>query len=271
MELATLGFPIFELFYHKRAVYKTTRAIAQWELNKNSSLSTGSSMITGSSKDYQPTVSDLEDCLRNNHYPFFLFSSTEAYCAESVKFLIKVMNFKNQWDMVFIKAGAEVERAHYALYRAALDIYLSFVYHPTADQQINVESKYYEDLKFIFSAAANLIASDRPPTPNSTSSRSIVAPWDEPLIDQSNDRTERLQMASLGPRDSSDGLSTQLIINFNQSADPNDKLVGFKIPAGFGKNCFDGAYGSIITMIWSGPWQHFLTSNKLEQNTQRSL
>lgn len=270
MELITLGFPIYQLYYHKRAVYKTTKAIAQWEATKDLTLNSGSSTITGSSKNRLGSVSELENCLHNDYSQFFFYACNKEYAGENIKFLLKVINFKKQWDIMFVKAGEHTDRARMAMYRAALEIYVSMVYTLTSSETINVEHLIYQQLGRLFDEAATLVASDRPPTPNSA--RSVVAPWDEPLIDQSNDRNERLQMASLASRGSCDAASTQRIVDLNERIDPNDKLIGFSIPAAFGKDCYDSAYGSIRSMVWSGAWQNWVNLSKnVDQHSEHSL
>ena len=260
MEMVTLGFPLYQVYYHKKGVRQTNQALAQWEAAKNLGISTGSSVITDSSKNRLSPMGELEECLRTKHDSFLAYSARHELSAENIQFLLKVLNFKKQWDLLFTKAGAETERARMAMYRAAVNIYICMVYNATAIQPINVESAVYKQLNYLFGDAAALVAGPRPSTPDSTLAQ--ICPWDEPLIDQSNDRNERLQMAYLQNRHSFDNGSTEPIINLNEPLDPNDKLIGFKVPAYFADNCFDKAFASVKYMVWAGPWQNYSKMDK---------
>ena len=267
IELVTLGFPIYQVYRHKRAAYKTTKTIAQWELNRDNGFPFALSII---SNTRSTSVSELDECLHGDFSQFLVYCCWSAFTGESTKFLIKVLNFQKRWDIVFLQAGKDVDRARMAMFRAAVEIYLSMIYSPTAIEQINVEHSIYRQLDLLFKAAGTLLASDRPPT--SRSNRSMVAPWDEPLIDQSNDRNDRLiQMANLGRCDLSDIKDTQCIVDLDEVVE-DDKLAGFNIPAEFGRHCFDEAYASIKEMVYNNSWQNWVnTLDKLEYGSRTSL
>ena len=91
------------------------------------------------------------------------------------------------------------------------------------------------------------------------------------MIDQSNDRHDRLiQMASLGRCESVDAKETQCIVDLNEVIE-DDKLVGFNIPAEFGRQCFNEAYASIKAMVYNNSWQNWVnTVEKLEYDSRRS-
>ena len=255
IEMVTLGFPIYQVYRHKRAAYKTTKAIAQWELNRDNGFPFALSII---SNTRSTTVSELDECLHGDFSQFLVYCCWSAFTGESTKFLLKVLNFQKRWDMVFLQAGDEVDRARMAMFRAAVEIYLSMIYAPTAMQQINVDSNIYSQLDQLFNAAGTLVASGRPPTISSNGS--IVAPWDEPLIDQSNDRNDRLiQMSNLGRCDLSDIKDTQCIVDLDEVVE-DDKLIGFNIPAEFGRHCFDEAYASVKEMVYNNSWHNWINT-----------
>ena len=270
IELVTLGFPIYQVYHHKRAAYKTTKAIAQWELNKDNGFPFAISITSGTSNARSTSVSELDECLHGDFSQFLVYCCWAALTGESTKFLIKVLNFQKRWDIIFLQAGDDVDRARMAMFRAAVEIYLSTVYGPTAIEQINVEHSIYRQLDRLFKAAGTLLASDRPPT--SRSNGSIVAPWDEPLIDQSNDRNDRfIQMASLGRCDCYDAKDTQCIVDLDEVVE-NDKLIGFNIPAEFGRHCFNDAYASVKEMVYNNSWQNWVnTVEKLEYDARKLL
>ncbi|KAL8790284.1 MAG: hypothetical protein Q9195_006442 [Heterodermia aff. obscurata] len=267
-ELVTLGFPIYQVYHHKRAAYKTTQAIAQWEFNKDNGFPFAISITSGASITRSTSISDLDECLTGDFSQFLVYCCWSAFTGESTKFLLKVLNFQKRWDIVFLQAGDDVDRARMAMFRAAVEIYLSMVYYPTAISQINVDHKIYRQLDRLFKAAGTLLASDRPST--SHSNGSIVAPWDEPLIDQSNDRNDRLiQMASLGRDDSADVKDTECIVDLDEVIE-DDKLFGFKIPAEFGRHCFNDAYASIKEMVYKNSWSHWVKTPEYESQIRTS-
>ena len=266
IEMVTLGFPIYQVYHHKRAAYKTTKTIAQWELNRDVGFPFALSII---SNTRSTSVSELDECLHGDFSQFLVYCCWSALTGESTKFLIRVLNFQKRWDIVFLQAGNEVDRARKAMFRAAVEIYLCMIYGPTAIEQINVEHAIYCRLDRLFKAAGILLASDRPPTP--CFNGCPVAPWEEPLIDQSNDRHDRLiQMASLGRCESVDAKETQCIVDLNEVIE-DDKLAGFNIPAEFGRQCFNEAYASIKAMVYNNSWQNWVnTVEKLEYDSRRS-
>ena len=261
MEMVTIGFPLAQLFLAKRAARRTNQQLVNYQAAKDLGLSTGSSLVSYSSKGgrWSP-ISELDECIRSGHESFLKFAKEGLFIAENVQFLIKVLKFKRVYDLTFAQAGSEAERARYAMFRDAVNIYVCMVCNDTAIQQINVESFVYKHLDNLFGPAAVLVAAARPGSPNSALAQ--VCPWEEPLIDQSNDRNDRIEMANLSSRLSFDNESTEPIINLNEPIDPNDKLIGIKIPVGFNKFCFDEAYASVRNMVWSGPWQTYVSLNK---------
>lgn len=267
MEMVTLGFPLAQVYLSKRAARRTNQQLVNHQAVKDLGLSRGSSLVSFSSKGgrWSP-IAELDECIRNKHASFLKFATGQLLMGENVQFLLKVLNFKKQWDLVFTQAGSDAMRARYAMYRAAVNIYVCMVCNATAIQQINVESHVYKQLDRLFGEAAALVASARPGTPNSALAQ--ICPWEEPLIDQSNDRNERIEMANFNSRLSFDHESTEPIVNLDEPVDPNDKLVGIEIPIGFNKFCFDEAYASIRNMVWSGPWQTYVGRNKDNKDKQ---
>ena len=266
MQMVTLGFPLFQVYRHKQAERETYRAIATWQLNKDLGFATGSSMMSESSGGL-PSVSgqDMDQCIANanhpQHHDFYLWTCRETYSGENTTFLLKVLNFKKQWDLIYFKAGKEVERARWVMYRLAVNIFLSMVYLQTAHQPINVESPCYKHLESLFLNAAKLVASDRPATPTINP----VTPWDEPLVEPSSEGNEQLDMTILQSRHSIDNASDDPMVDLEMPAADllNDKLLGFKIPKEFDKKCFDAAEASIKNLVWTTAWQQFKSQNKI--------
>ena len=283
METVTLIFPIYQVLRHKKAARETSRVLAEWEVNKRAATSTDGSIITGGSRGRMASMATLDDCLNGNYSGLQIYASTCELNGENIIFLVKVLNFKKQWALVFTKAGNDIERARMAMFRAALSIYVSLVHDGTSSYPINVESFIYTALHKIFGPATLLVASNRPSTPNSP--LSAVTPWDEPVsnpfenppsttsnpFDQppstSSDSgmIESFQMSSLQTppvRRSFDHGSAEHIISLDDPVDPNDPLADFKVPAAFDVTCFNAAEKSIKYMVWTETWQRYCEWSK---------
>lgn len=263
MEMVTLSFPIYQVYKHKRSVRETAKAIQEWEYNKGRNVSsTDASIITRGSKGRMWSMQTLDECLNKNKYDSLqMYASCMELNGENIIFLVKTMNFKKQWDSVFARAGDQVERARMVMFRHALSIYVSLVHDGTSNYPINVESFIYTRLNRIFGAATLLVASRRPTTPMSPIS--AATPWDEPFSPESGPEasTDYFQMSSLqspsAKRRSFGHDSYEHIISLDDAVDPNDPLADFKVPAEFGKDCFDPAEKSIKYMVWTETWQRY--------------
>ena len=284
--MVTLGFPIYQVFRHKKAARETSRVIAEWEVNKRDANSTDGSMITRGSKGRMASMASLDDCLSGDYSSLQIYATTCELNGENIIFLVRVLDFKKQWLSTFVKAGNDTERARMIMFRAALSIYVSLVHDGTSNYPINVESSIYTSLNKVFGAAAILVASNRPSTPESPIS--AVTPWDEPTTNpfenppsiHSNNPFEQspsnssqtglkdyFEMKTLAVpsvrRCSFDNASAEHIMPLeDDSAKPLDPLADFKVPAGFDVRVFDAAEKSIKYMVWTETWQRFTEWSK---------
>lgn len=284
MEMVTLIFPIYQVFRHKRAARENSRVIAEWEVNKRGAVSTDGSIITKGSRGRMASMATLDDCLQYNYTGLQIYASTCELNGENIVFLVRVLNFKRQYETAFAKAGADTEKARMTLFRAALSIYVSLVHDGTSSYPINVESFIYAALHCIFGQATILVASKRPATPPSPIS--AVTPWDEPATNPFDSHpsnpfanpapssnpfdshpsnasntsetglVEYFEMETLPAPRSFDNGSAEHIIPL-EDANPNDPLADFKVPAEFDEHVFDKAEKSIKYMVWTETWQRY--------------
>ena len=262
MEMVTLCFPIYQVYKHKKAARETTRVIQEWEYSKRNASSTDGSIISRGSKGRMWSMQSLDECLKSSkHDSLQMYASCMELNGENIIFLVKVMNFKKQWDSVFARAGEQVQRARIAMFRNALAIYVSLVHDGTSNYPINVESFIYIQLNRLFGPATLLVASRRPSSPSSPIS--AATPWDEPPCGETGaeNSSDYFQMGSLQsprvPRRSFDHESSEHIISLDETVNPNDPLADFKVPAEFNKDCFDAAEKSIKYMVWTETWQRY--------------
>lgn len=254
MEMATLGFPIWQLIKNHRQSRKVNQNLAEHEVARELGLTETPIESLVSKNSVKSPMQDLEKCLSKNHYNSFLvYLGSQTFGVENAFFLLKVLCFKRQWDSVFQRAGTETERARMALYRAAVNIFVCLVSLDTAIWAINISGTDYKTLEGLFGEAAGLVAKDR--AGESKGAYSRICPWDEPATDHSKNRNELMEMADLRPLRSLGDETLEFTINLDDAIAPDDPLVGFKVPEDFSKMCFDVAYRHIMQVVWTGPWQ----------------
>ena len=273
MELTTLIFPIIQMHRHNRSIRETAQALEDFEnrrLNlKATDGSTSSGSILTRSTDTKRSgrmysMESLEECLNTNYDSLQVYSSFHELNGENIIFLVRVLSFRKQWDVAFLRC-ADTKRATMTLYRAALNIFVSLVHTNTANYPINIESPLYNALNAIFGEATELVASKR--TSSMTSTPSAVTPWDEPAADSTSAHGEpgpesfhMVTMLSTPPtRGSTSNDSSEHIIAFNNPTnDSIDPLAGFHVPKDFDEKVFDNAYKSVKYMVWCETWQRYM-------------
>ena len=274
MELTTLLFPIMQMRRHNRSVRETAQALEDFEIKRLTLKATGDSNSTGSiltrSTDTKRSgrmypVESLEECLNTDYHGLQLYSSFNELNGENIIFLVKVLNFRKQWETAFHHCS-DTKRATMALYRTALNIFVSLVHNTTANYPINIESPLYSALNTMFGAATELVAAKR--TSSITSTPSAVTPWDEPASDSTSahgdaapDTFHMVTLLSTPPtRGSSPNDSSEHIITLaNSATDATDPLAGFKVPQNFNQKVFDDAYKSVKYMVWCETWQRYMS------------
>jgi len=262
MECVTLIFPIYQIRKHINAQKERDQILKHFDQKKFGSEETSvATPSTGSKSGKMFSMDSLEECLHGNSDSLQVYASGCEYTGENIIFLLKVLNFTQQYPIAFAKAMGDIPRARLAIFRAALSIYVSLVHTDTAKYPINIESPIYAKLHSIFGAAAKLVAISRPGSPGTPIS--AVTPWDEPAdptpLDVARSKSEEYMMQSMPPRSSSmSNESSEHIICLDEPIDPTDPLAGFQVPHEFNAHVFDEAYNSIKFMVWTWTWQRFM-------------
>ncbi len=263
MEIVTLFFPIYQIRKQNKAKKERDQILKDFDLKKiGSEENSVATPSTGSKSGKMYSMESLQTCLDGNSDSLQVYASGCELNGENIIFLLKVINFTQQYPIVFAKARGDIQRARMATFRAALSIYVSLVHADTAKYPINIESPIYAKLHAIFGAAAKLVATSRPSSP--ATPISAVTPWDEPAdpiatLHTTDSKSDEYPMQSMPPRSSSiRNDSSEHIICLDDTTDPTDPLAGFPIPHEFNVRVFDEAYNSIKFMVWSWTWQRFM-------------
>lgn len=261
MQLTTLVFPIVQVLKHQKAVRETQQALADFDMKKLDPSTTASgSMITRSTiskRGKMHSMESLDDCLNSNCDALQVYASFQELNGENIRFLVKVLNFQKQWHTVLSNAK-EFSPAILAMFRMALDIYVTLIHADTAHYPINIEHPIYAKLEAMFGTATTLVATRRNGSISSTSTpHSVVTPWDEPQGD--GDGFPMSAMPCSRPGSSGKNESSEHIVSLVDPTDPNDPLANFIVPDAFDEHVFDAAFKSIKYMVWSETWQRYCT------------
>lgn len=292
MEIVTLGFPIVQIYIHKRAALETHRALDEFDQKHlygksgDGSTTTGSmtTRSTNSKRGKMFSMESLDESLASCYDGLQVYASCMELNGENIIFLTKVLAFRRRCAEAFhdsCKSTSDFKVARTAMFRTALSIYVSLVHSRTASYPINIESNIYARLDDIFGPATALIASEKSRSPSITSDISNVTPWDAPHDSddagassgdeymgsypmQSMARSKGGVTHSLS-RKSSGNESTEHIVTLGAGrieaiaagSAAIDPLEGVKVPAGFDERVFEDAYKSIRYMVWSETWQRY--------------
>ena len=191
MEIVTLGFPIYQIYKHKRAVRETQNALAgfdQKRLQSYTDSTTTDSILERSSSSKRGnkmySTESLDECLANSPDKLQVYASCMELNGENIIFLTRVLSFYSSCTQALhetCKSSSDFRKARMAMFRIGLSIFVSIAHSRTASYPINIESSIYNRLDSIFGPATAIIAGEkrgRSPsiaTPISPS----VTPWDE--------------------------------------------------------------------------------------------
>lgn len=291
MEIVTLGFPIFQIYKHKRSVRETHRALEEFEQKRLKSYdgsTTTDSMTTRSAHSKRGkmfSMESLDECLASCYDGLQVYASCMELNGENIIFLTKVLAFNRRCAEAFhssCKSTSEFRVARTAMFRIALSIFVSLVHSRTASYPINIESNIYNRLDAIFGPATALVASERrSQSPSIATPISNVTPWDAPpdhddaAAHSGDDYMGSYPMQTMGrgkdgithslSRKSSGNDSTEHIVSLRAGQIENttagrtgaDPLEGVKVPADFDERVFEDAYKSIRYMVWTETWQRY--------------
>lgn len=259
MQLITLGFPIVQILKHKNGLRETQQALADFDMKKlNSSSTSSSSLVTGSAHSKRGKMYSMEwldQCLGSNPDTLQVYASFQELNGENIRFLVKVLDFQEQWHAVLAKFR-ETSPAILAMFRMALDIYVTLIDANTAHYPINIEHPIYAKLEAMFGTATALVATRRNNSISPTSTpHSVVTPWDDPHGE--GDGFPMSAMPYPKPGSSGDSESSEHIMSLVDPTDPNDPLANFIVTDAFDEHVFDAAFKSIKYMVWSETWQRY--------------
>ena len=277
MELTTLLFPIIQIWRHDRAVRETNQALADFDTKRLKSKSTfgdgSASMVTRSTGTKNSgrmfSMESLDECLHANHDGLQIYASCVELNGENIIFLVRVLAFRDQWIKLFSRTP-DFARKRMLMFRAALNVFTGLVYQETAVYPINIESPVYQHLSSIFRNAAELVASQRRVSVQS-SPTSQVTPWD----DSSEIRTPRhtsitehfpmQNIASTGPMHRLSSDSKERMVSISEAVKPLDPLAGYPVPVEFDDTVFEPAFKSIKYMVWTETWQRYMQWKKARE------
>lgn len=293
MEIVTLGFPIYQIFKHKRTARETTRALAEFDQKRlnsyeDSTTTTSSSLkprSTNSKRGRMYPMESLDECLAGNHDGLQVYASCMELNGENIIFLTKVLAFNKACQKAFYetcKSTSEFNRARMAVFRTGLSIFVSLVHSGTASYPINIESMIYNRLDAIFGPATALVAITKPSRRSSISkaSSSNVTPWDDQndamdAAASSGDEVAypmhamaRLESGGVSTRSSRNvkaNESSEHIVTVSTGEiegvsgnEAHDPLRGVKVPAEFDERVFEAAFKSVRYMVWTETWQRYM-------------
>lgn len=304
MQIVTLGFPIYQIVSHKRDAHERIRALEEFDQKHLNPFSDDSTTeASGSVKPHSTTskrsgkmysMASLEKCLDARGVTLdslVQYACSNEFAGENIMFLMRVQDFTRQCQQTFdntCRSSPEFRRARRAMFRIALNIYVSLVHSKTAHPYpINIESAIYQRLEAIFGVATLAVATQESSRTSTLSSESDVTPWDDSaapdyfnkgFTSTSQDRFYPMQPMGKGP--SSPGLTKQSLQRSESSecivtpslptADSpgedviskDDPFLAVQVPADFDEKVFDAAYKSIRYMVWTGTWQNYQSYNR---------
>ena len=298
MQIVTLGFPIYQIVSHKRDAHERIRALEEFDqkhlnpFNDDSTTEGSASLKPRSAHSKRSgkmfSMASLDKCLdaRSNELNSLVnYACGMELNGENIMFLMRVQDFTRQCQQTFDKAcksSPEFHRARRAMFRVALNIYMSLVHAKTAHPYpINIESAIYQSLDSTFGPATIIVATQVSNRSSSLSSESDVTPWDDnaapDYFNKSLAATSDEQSYHLQPMASplSPGLRKQSRIRSESSEyivtpslpcaetpgegvdSKDDPFHRVQVPADFDQKVFDAAYKSIRYMVWTGTWQNY--------------
>ena len=294
MEIVTLGFPIYQIWKHKRSVRETYLALAEFDRKQLDSfdLSTTTDSLNTrsvtSKRRKMYSMDSLDSCLSGSHDSLQMYASCMELNGENIIFLTRVLSFKRQCERLFqstCKSNTDFRRARSIMFRVALSIYVSLVHSRTASYPINVESHIYNRLDAIFGPATALVASAEKNnrTSSLTSGNSHPTPWDEPTspaaVEDENTPPaypmqamghRRMSRPGTGRKNIGSESSEHIVSPDSNSAGGNtpvegntledkDPLDGIEVPGDFDETVFDRAFQSVRYMVWTETWQRYMS------------
>lgn len=162
MQFATIFFPIFEIYEHRRSIHKradsfsssdTTSWSASFIAEKVNQLRPKSSATElleelNSTVGRLYSIGALERALLVNPEPLLQYAARQDFTAENIVFLTQVRDWRQAWQSAPRNPSTDLitEDAQIRLFRMAIEIFATSVDEKTADFPINIEGHMRKDL-----------------------------------------------------------------------------------------------------------------------------
>ncbi|KAL1591649.1 hypothetical protein SLS60_011647 [Paraconiothyrium brasiliense] len=272
MELATIGFPIFEIFKTHKLRQETLDAIAAWEKrqeiaspsssNFSSDCSTKQGIAVSSksftimavhlasrkSVDSQRsdlyTMAGLENALRTNAVPLLQFAALRDFSGENISFLTHLADWRRSW----LHLSVSTAQHHRQQFIAAVSIYAHFVSPSVSEFPINIRHANMAALRDLFEDAASRIFRKR-------SIASNYSPT--PFEDVSPDSDSTVELRSGVNLDTLGRANLKSVSNMTKPG-YEDILTAYAIPEAFKETVFDAAEKEIKYLVLTNTWPKFV-------------
>lgn len=269
MEVATIGFPVVQVFKTKKLRKETLNALSAWEKKQDmeptftigdgddqkDSTYTGSTYAPGDAEAPEfgtnstemLNMAALDFTLRTNPGPLLEFAALKDFSGENVSFLMHLADWKRAW---FIPLSSTEEQRRQQFFNA-VRLYVNFVSLDFAEFPINICSREMKRLHQVFGEAATLLMR-RP----SVSSTETVTPFDNPIGPVSSNSSELdlktgLNLSTLGKAN----LASVMQMTELRAT---DSLSEISIPDSFTTDIFQDAEQEIKYLILTNTWPKFV-------------
>ena len=169
MQFATIFFPIFEIYEHRKEMLKRTSSFSSsdtslWsqsfiaeKVNSLRPKSSASELLDeiNSTVGRLYSIGALERALLVNPEPLLQYAARQDFTAENIVFLTQVRDWRQAWQSApkNPSTGLVTEDAQIRLFRMAIDIFSTSVDEKTADFPINIEGHMRKDLAAVLGPA----------------------------------------------------------------------------------------------------------------------
>ena len=293
MQIVTLGFPIYQIFKHKRNARETTRLLAEFDQKRSkfddyASTRSTKTRSTTSKRGKMYSIESLDETLATDHHSLQVYAACTELSGENIIFLTRVLAFNKACQQAFhdtCNLNSDFEGARMGMFRHGLSIYVNLVHSNTAPYPINIESPIYSSLDAIFGPATALLAAAKSSRNSSisTPTSANVTPWDDAKTGMESE-----EEASSGDENSypmhavRDGALSTVQTNHPKNNESSEHIVGvslgndedfaggvyadplqnLKVPTNFDERVFEAAFKSVRYMVWTGTWQRYQASRK---------
>ena len=206
MQFATIFFPIFEIFEHRKSMFKRVDSFSSsdstlWsasfigeKVNNLRPKSSATELLDelNSTVGRLYSIGALERALLLNPEPLLQYAARQDFTAENIVFLTQVRDWRQAWESApkNPSTGLVTEDAQIRLFRMAIDIFSTSVDEKTSDFPINIDGYMRKELAAVLGpavlnglsgfASRNGSNGGYGPDCHGLPSMVPVAPWAEP-------------------------------------------------------------------------------------------